>query len=646
MQLKSGETKEGKDSAIMKIANSKEEIVSEEDAKPTGLDSEINGVTSLTEEDPNQKAQGIEEPLKKESASSNNQQDELVIDDTPEDATSEPQESAEVANDCECEMKDVKDKMNDKEDTLNDADKLKDNEDLSNDKADELNDVGDKKESENPVKEVSVIEERSATDGPLQSTEATEISDRECPNQFTTTEESELDDNRVKEFIQSKTREELQQFSDDEISLDGSSDDSSSNSESSSSSSESSDSSEEEEEEEENKGEALDELEEEDESGSGPIISKNEVSDETAPSLPADYQIAENSPLELVGTISAIVEKNIIVKASVSGEFRVLKDRSVLCLEDRQVLGPLFETFGRLQAPNYRIKFNTQEEVDQFKDKKGSKVFYVVPDSQFLYTDAIKKLKGTDASNCHDEELPEEEQEFSDDEQELAAKQEKKRKKKQKKTPQAAESEPAKKKQNTKPDHKFVSYGFAANQAPPSLPSTPQYAPQQKHHNPSLHVNSHAQPPQYASNPYGVPFNQVQANPYGQPFPAAQPQPHYYAQNGYHNTAVYQGQSYQMHQSQMQQQYQPYQQYYPVHQPMHYQQPINNMNQHSQAAILYQQAINGQNNAMNGQNNFQHAQWAQPNNDPSTLHQLQQLVANGLTQNQSHQNQNQQKKPE
>ena len=43
-------------------------------------------------------------------------------------------------------------------------------------------------------------------------------------------------------------------------------------------------------------------------------------------------------------------------------------------------------------------------------------MYYVVPDSQFLYTDSIKHIKGTDASNCHDEELPEEEQEYSDDE--------------------------------------------------------------------------------------------------------------------------------------------------------------------------------------------------------------------------------------
>ncbi|CUM64110.1 uncharacterized protein PRCAT00001701001 [Priceomyces carsonii] len=171
---------------------------------------------------------------------------------------------------------------------------------------------------------------------------------------------------------------------------------------------------------------------EEDENSAGPILSKNEIIDEKAPLLPKDYTIPPSAPLELVGEITGIFERNIVIKANISGEFRILKDNSVLCLEDRTLLGPLFETFGRLQAPFYRVKFNSDEEFESFTSKKGAKVYYVVPSSQFLYTDSIKNIKGTDASNCHDEELPEEEQEFSDDERELAAKQVRKKKKKEK----------------------------------------------------------------------------------------------------------------------------------------------------------------------------------------------------------------------
>lgn len=207
-------------------------------------------------------------------------------------------------------------------------------------------------------------------------------------------------------------------------------------------------------------GEPFEEIDEEDEAQSGPILSKNEVKDEVAPTLPSDYQIPENSALEYVGDVSAVVERNVIIKANISGEFRVLKENSVLCFEDKSILGLLYETFGRLQSPNYRVKFNNDHDFQMVKNKKGAKVFYVVSDSQFLYTDTIKKLKGTDASNCHDEELPEDEQEFSDDEQELVAKQEKKRKRQQKKSDGNNNALP-KRKQHGRSEQSFVSYGFA-----------------------------------------------------------------------------------------------------------------------------------------------------------------------------------------
>lgn len=191
---------------------------------------------------------------------------------------------------------------------------------------------------------------------------------------------------------------------------------------------------------------------EEEDSVSGPIRSKNEA-DEAAYTLPDDYQVPEDAALEFVGEIIGFVEKSAIIKANTSGEFRILKDKSVLCFEDRTLLGPLFETFGRLQAPNYRVKFNTEENMNAVRAKNDLRVFYVVGGAEFLYTDAIKKLKGTDASNCHDEELPEDEQEFSDDEQELALRQEKKRRKKQDRDPEAEEPK--------KRADRFTSYGFA-----------------------------------------------------------------------------------------------------------------------------------------------------------------------------------------
>lgn len=333
------------------------------------------------------------------------------------------------------------------------------------------------------------------------------------------TETSKSDDGeadherKVQEFM--KNDEEIKHFSDDEISIEGSSSDS--DSESSSESSSSSDSSDSELDGEED-NQQVDDLDDEEEASGGPIVSKNEM-DEKAFSLPEDYKVPENAPLEFVGNLTSLVEKNAIVKANISGEFRVLKDQSVLCFEDRLVLGPLFETFGKLQAPHYRVKFNTDEEFNALKERRGEKVFYVVPESQFIYTDAIKKLKGTDASNCHDEELPEEEQEFSDDEQELAAKQRKKKKKKAKDSKDGPQS----KKLNTNQEpNKFTSYGFAPSQT--SYAGLPRVPPRNNQYNrqtssvPQQPIQAQQQSPSYGSpNPYGVPISHQQQyapNPY------------------------------------------------------------------------------------------------------------------------------------
>ncbi|CCH40954.1 H/ACA ribonucleoprotein complex non-core subunit NAF1 [Wickerhamomyces ciferrii] len=164
-----------------------------------------------------------------------------------------------------------------------------------------------------------------------------------------------------------------------------------------------------------------------------PIISKNEVVDEMAPSLPDDFSIATTDPIEEIGTITGVVDKSLIIKGNISGEFRFLKEDSVLCLEDRTPLGYLFEIFGPLAHPLYRVKFNTDKQLEPFVESKGRKVFYVVPKSNFIYTDSLKLLKGSDASNWNDEEIPEEEQEFSDDEKEMASKKSKNKKKRTKK---------------------------------------------------------------------------------------------------------------------------------------------------------------------------------------------------------------------
>lgn len=385
-------------------------------------------------------------------------------------------------------------------------------------KAEEANEATEEVKEELPNEEEK---NDDTTTGQTENGDTEAVKVEEPQTETSKSDDVEVDhEKKVQEFM--KNDEEIKHFSDDEISIEGSSSDSDSDSSSESSSSSDSSDSELDCEEDNQQG---DDLDDEEEASGGPIVSKNEM-DEKAFSLPEDYKVPENAPLEFVGNLTSLVEKNAIVKANISGEFRVLKDQSVLCFEDRLVLGPLFETFGKLQAPHYRVKFNTDEEFNALKERKGEKVFYVVPESQFIYTDAIKKLKGTDASNCHDEELPEEEQEFSDDEQELAAKQRKKKKKKAK----DSKDGPQPKKQNTNPEpNKFTSYGFAPSQTSyAGLPRVPPRNNQYNRQTPPVQqppiqaqqppIQAQQQSPAYGSpNPYGVPISHQQQyapNPY------------------------------------------------------------------------------------------------------------------------------------
>lgn len=173
---------------------------------------------------------------------------------------------------------------------------------------------------------------------------------------------------------------------------------------------------------------------EEDPSSVGAIRSKHEVAEEPIPEIPDDYHIDPNTNISEIGVIKSAFENNIVIHAVTSGERRVLKEGSILCLEDRTLIGSLCEVFGKLQDPFYRISLpsSRQEKFDELKGRIGEKAYIVVPDAHWVDTFELRKLKGTDASNGYDEELSEGEQEFSDDEKEAMYKKMKKEQKKRK----------------------------------------------------------------------------------------------------------------------------------------------------------------------------------------------------------------------
>lgn len=88
----------------------------------------------------------------------------------------------------------------------------------------------------------------------------------------------------------------------------------------------------------------------------------------------------------------------------------------------------IYETFGPTSQPLYQIKFNQSYPLDTEKIRVAREVYHVPQRSNFVFMDYLKKLRGSDASNIHDEEPGDDEIEFSDDEQESAFKQARKKK--------------------------------------------------------------------------------------------------------------------------------------------------------------------------------------------------------------------------
>lgn len=155
---------------------------------------------------------------------------------------------------------------------------------------------------------------------------------------------------------------------------------------------------------------------------------KNELPDEVLPK--PDVTITADMKVEELGSIEHIVENIMLVKAITPGEYQVLDTGSVLCTEDRVVIGVVAETIGKVLQPMYTVYFNSEDDIKQLGLQVGTKVYYPVEHASFVFTQPLKSLKGSDASNLHDEEVGDDEMEFSDDEKEAEYKRAIKQKKK------------------------------------------------------------------------------------------------------------------------------------------------------------------------------------------------------------------------
>ncbi|KAH8698594.1 Gar1/Naf1 RNA binding region-domain-containing protein [Talaromyces proteolyticus] len=165
------------------------------------------------------------------------------------------------------------------------------------------------------------------------------------------------------------------------------------------------------------------------------IRSAHEEREEVAP-IP-DITVSPDMKIVMLGHVETIVENIVLIKASLFNEIQVLEPNSLLCLHDRTVIGVVADTFGRVEEPLYTIRFADPEKIKEFDLTPATPVYYVEGHSTYVFTQTLKNMKGSDASNFHDEEVGEDEIEFSDDEAEAEYKRRLKQKKRERREGQA-----------------------------------------------------------------------------------------------------------------------------------------------------------------------------------------------------------------
>lgn len=195
-------------------------------------------------------------------------------------------------------------------------------------------------------------------------------------------------------------------------------------------------------------------LDDDEESGPTPATgayfqTKNEVVDSDI-NIPDITEVGQEEVLEKVGEIMTVMDKVVIVRGIPSemakqGSERALDSDTLLVFDDRKVMGyvstnhyhasevieiylKIYETFGPTSQPLYQVKFNNSFPLTPEQLQISREVFHIPARSYFVFLNHIKRLKGSDASNVHDEEPADNELEFSDDEAEAAFKSNLKRK--------------------------------------------------------------------------------------------------------------------------------------------------------------------------------------------------------------------------
>ncbi|EPX72453.1 snoRNP assembly factor Naf1 [Schizosaccharomyces octosporus yFS286] len=223
-------------------------------------------------------------------------------------------------------------------------------------------------------------------------------------------------------------------------------------------------------------------------------------------------ELGPDSPIEPLGNVLQVLKKELVIQSDVQNEELIFDEKTVLCFEDRTIVGFIHETFGPVSSPFYVVRFTNEEECASINPSVGKRVFYVPTMANRLDPEPLKYIKGSDASNVYDEEINPSEQEFSDDEAEAAAKQSKRKKKRKTKPTSHASLTEAEASYRPTPRASYA----PEMPAPPSLSSIPHHVPgpvRSPYNFYPVHPGFIMPPPSVPFPNYGLPVPDVNAFP-------------------------------------------------------------------------------------------------------------------------------------
>ncbi|XP_067877624.1 H/ACA ribonucleoprotein complex non-core subunit NAF1 [Heterodontus francisci] len=161
-----------------------------------------------------------------------------------------------------------------------------------------------------------------------------------------------------------------------------------------------------------------------------PTKTKDELLLEDLPKVKeVNIILPEEVQKERIGIVSSIIDQLVIVESL--KDLPPLNEETILFRKDNTSFGKVFEVFGPVSHPFYVLRFNSVEDVAAKEINLQEQLYFApaVKDfTQYIFTEQLKKEKGSDASWRNDQEPPTEALDFSDDEKEKEAKQKKKRK--------------------------------------------------------------------------------------------------------------------------------------------------------------------------------------------------------------------------